>query len=233
MASLYLIRHGQASFMQENYDKLSPLGIEQSKVLGKYLQAQSYNFDACWTGLLERHKGTYEASKEFFTGLPDAVAHEGLNEHQAAEIHYKHLPKFLEEEPELKEMMESKGHKDPLVRKGLLKLFFKGTKLWINGDIHVEGYEKFVDFKARVAKVYEYLLENMEGKKNAIAFTSGGTIGMLMGLMLDLRDEKVFEINWQVQNTSITEFSYSHGKFYLKGFNHIPHLQDEKLITYV
>ncbi|MEK9990253.1 MAG: histidine phosphatase family protein, partial [Halieaceae bacterium] len=32
MASLYLIRHGQASFGSDNYDQLSPLGQRQADV---------------------------------------------------------------------------------------------------------------------------------------------------------------------------------------------------------
>ncbi|EXF47276.1 phosphoglycerate mutase family protein [Pseudomonas sp. BAY1663] len=37
MGSIYLIRHGQASFGAENYDVLSPLGYRQSEALGDYL----------------------------------------------------------------------------------------------------------------------------------------------------------------------------------------------------
>ena len=34
MATIYLIRHGQAQFGMEEYDALSPTGIEQAKILG-------------------------------------------------------------------------------------------------------------------------------------------------------------------------------------------------------
>ncbi|VAV98863.1 hypothetical protein MNBD_ALPHA02-2245, partial [hydrothermal vent metagenome] len=36
MAEIYLIRHGQASFHSDNYDKLSDLGRLQSRYLGQY-----------------------------------------------------------------------------------------------------------------------------------------------------------------------------------------------------
>ncbi len=36
MASLYLIRHGQASFGSDNYDQLSPLGQRQADVSGRF-----------------------------------------------------------------------------------------------------------------------------------------------------------------------------------------------------
>ena len=36
MSVLYVVRHGQASFFTDNYDQLSPKGVEQSRLLGKY-----------------------------------------------------------------------------------------------------------------------------------------------------------------------------------------------------
>ena len=44
MGSIYLIRHGQASFGAENYDVLSPLGYRQSEALGDYLAQLGVSF---------------------------------------------------------------------------------------------------------------------------------------------------------------------------------------------
>ena len=38
MTTIYLIRHGQASFGAESYDKLSATGEQQATVLGQYFQ---------------------------------------------------------------------------------------------------------------------------------------------------------------------------------------------------
>ena len=35
MALLTLVRHGQASYLQQNYDELSPLGEQQARMLGE------------------------------------------------------------------------------------------------------------------------------------------------------------------------------------------------------
>ena len=37
MSEIYFIRHGQASFGEENYDRLSPRGIKQAQCLAKRL----------------------------------------------------------------------------------------------------------------------------------------------------------------------------------------------------
>ena len=58
MGSIYLIRHGQASFGAENYDVLSPLGYRQSEALGDYLAQLDVTFDRCLSGELERQQDT-------------------------------------------------------------------------------------------------------------------------------------------------------------------------------
>ena len=36
MTDIYLVRHGQASFGEKDYDNLSKLGLEQSYLLGQH-----------------------------------------------------------------------------------------------------------------------------------------------------------------------------------------------------
>jgi broad specificity phosphatase PhoE len=40
MGTLYLVRHGQASFGADDYDQLSELGRRQSVRLGEYLRGK-------------------------------------------------------------------------------------------------------------------------------------------------------------------------------------------------
>lgn len=60
MATIYLVRHGQASFGKENYDQLSSTGWEQGRVLGRWL-AGKVEPAAIFGGDLERHRETVEA----------------------------------------------------------------------------------------------------------------------------------------------------------------------------
>lgn len=238
-SQLYLIRHGQASFMQDNYDQLSPLGWEQARILGTYLAQKDLEFDSCWMGSLQRHIDTYEGAQASFLeaqkALPEAIQIENLNEHQGAELHQHILPDYLDkpENAALKEALAQKGTKDPQIKKQLLRLFFQSTKLWALSKIEVAGFESYKAFEQRVREAYQYLLDAMSDRESAIVFSSGGTIAMLMGILFELGPEKIIELNWQVRNGSITEFSYSKGKFYLRAFNQIPHFEDQKLVTYV
>jgi broad specificity phosphatase PhoE len=55
MGTLYLVRHGQASFGADNYDQLSPnWGTEaKSERLGEYFAHRGLRFDAAFTGTLQ------------------------------------------------------------------------------------------------------------------------------------------------------------------------------------
>ena len=54
MTDIYLVRHGQASFRQKDYDNLSKLGLEQSYLLGQHFNRLNIKFDKIITGTLKR-----------------------------------------------------------------------------------------------------------------------------------------------------------------------------------
>ena len=45
MTSIYLVRHGQASFGKKDYDNLSEIGEKQSFLLGEHFKKLKLNFD--------------------------------------------------------------------------------------------------------------------------------------------------------------------------------------------
>ena len=58
MGSLYLVRHGQASFGADDYDQLSERGEAQAVRLGEYWRERGLSFDAVYAGTLKRHQQT-------------------------------------------------------------------------------------------------------------------------------------------------------------------------------
>ena len=58
MGSIFLIRHGQASFGADDYDVLSPVGIRQSEALGDHLAQLGLRLDRCIAGDLRRQQDT-------------------------------------------------------------------------------------------------------------------------------------------------------------------------------
>ncbi|MFP6819771.1 histidine phosphatase family protein, partial [Acinetobacter sp.] len=58
MTTIYLVRHGQASFGAESYDKLSPNGELQAKLLGQYLDKILKEEPYVVAGSMLRHQQT-------------------------------------------------------------------------------------------------------------------------------------------------------------------------------
>lgn len=69
MGTLYLVRHGQASFGAADYDQLSPLGHQQCVKLGEYWRARGLRFDAVLTGSLKRHAQSFAGIAEGMPGI--------------------------------------------------------------------------------------------------------------------------------------------------------------------
>ena len=64
MASIYLIRHGQASLGADDYDNLSPLGQQQAQRLGEYLAGKGIAPQSVFIGSLRRHAQTWAGIAE-------------------------------------------------------------------------------------------------------------------------------------------------------------------------
>ena len=104
MGSIYLIRHGQASFGADDYDVLSPTGVRQAEILGQHLADLGICFDRCLAGDLRRQQHTATSALEQFSarGLPVPVLEtdSAFNEFDADAVIRALLPAMLPEEPE-------------------------------------------------------------------------------------------------------------------------------------
>ena len=81
MGAIYLIRHGQASFGQADYDRLSPTGHQQSRVLGEGLKHLGLDVHATVRGSMRRHAETATACLEAMGHDEDSRIDEGFNEY--------------------------------------------------------------------------------------------------------------------------------------------------------
>ncbi|MEP6791213.1 MAG: phosphoglycerate mutase family protein, partial [Ramlibacter sp.] len=86
MGTLYLVRHGQASFGADDYDKLSPLGHKQSVRLGEYFAQKGLRFDAVIAGTLRRHLETLAGIHEGMKHEGEHLPWEGLNEYDSGAV---------------------------------------------------------------------------------------------------------------------------------------------------
>ena len=95
MATIYLIRHGQAQFGMEEYDALSPTGIEQAKILGKSFLQRNITPTKVISGSMKRHQQTMDfcleriGSKELVK-----ITNEDWNEFDHRDVLTKYEPRY-------------------------------------------------------------------------------------------------------------------------------------------
>src|SRR5262249_45149663 len=85
MSDLVLVRHAQASFLADDYDRLSPLGESQAEPLGAEWARRSVRFDEVYTGPRRRQQQTAErvgaAYRASGLGWPEPVVVDELDEY--------------------------------------------------------------------------------------------------------------------------------------------------------
>lgn len=232
MTEIYLIRHGQASFGTDDYDKLSPRGVHQCELLGRHLQAQGIEFTASYSGPLRRQRESAAACDREAMGTSDGyTVWEAFREYDASEIFTAYRARVAAESPELAGAIEGQVTDRRLFQRALMAV----TAHWV-GDTPTDApIERFTDFRARVNEAIEALLESHGSRERIVVHTSGGVIAAGVGLALGLDHERTLALNWQVLNSAITRIRYGRTGYMLAGFNAIPHLEreyDPELITF-
>jgi len=228
MGTLYLVRHGQASFGEQDYDRLSELGHKQSVRLGQYWRERGMTFDAVITGTLRRHAQTWAGIAEGL-GLAhprDAAAHAstallwpGLNEYDSEAVIATIHPHKLQK-PDTPELYR---HHFRLLRDGLTQ--------WMNGVVSPKGMPSYNEFKAGVTGALDHVRQNFEG--NVLIVSSGGPIATAVGHVLGTTPETTIELNMRIRNSAVTEFIFNPKRHTLLSYNTLPHLDQPALVDWI
>ena len=110
MSVLVLVRHGQASFLQSDYDKLSPLGEQQSRMLGSFWAGQGVKFDELLTGPRIRQIRTAELVSAAYAAngltLPEPQIVPELDEYDSGGVVSSLLPRLIQADPRVAALAE-------------------------------------------------------------------------------------------------------------------------------
>jgi broad specificity phosphatase PhoE len=233
MATIYLLRHGQASFGSRNYDLLSELGQRQSQVLGSHLKSLGQRFDATISGTLSRQQDTARhARAQLGDKLPVHETDAAFNEYDADGLFRAYLPRVLREDPELAAAPQKLSQDRRLFQQAFVGV----TRLWIEGAESEKGeLEPWKSFEARVHDGLSRINQAHGKDAHVAVFTSGGVIAVGAAAALELTPKRTLQLNWGIYNASITEIKYRRSGPFLLGFNNITHLRlaaDPALITH-
>jgi broad specificity phosphatase PhoE len=212
MGTLYLVRHGQASFGAADYDNLSELGRRQSARLGEYWRERGLRFDAVITGTLRRHRQTWEGIAQGLGGAADdALAWPGLNEYDSEAL-IAALGAGPLEKPRTPEMVR---HHFRLLRDAL--------HAWMDGRTEPAGMPSYAGFLAGVTGALDHVRERHSGAK-VLMVSSGGPISTAVGHVLGMSPPATVELNMRLRNSAVTEFAFTPKRHALMTYNTLAHL---------
>lgn len=218
MATLYLVRHGQASFGQADYDVLSELGTRQCRALGGWFRERDIRFSAVLRGTLRRHQQSLAAIAEGHGAaapghgaLPQARPFAGLNEYDSAA-----LIRCIHPEP-------LAPPDTPEVYRAHFRLLREAMQRWMAGETTPDGMPSWAGFRLGVSDALDHVRSTCDG--DVLLVSSGGPIATAVGQVLGCDAATVVELNLRIRNSAITEFVYTPKRHTLLSFNSLPHLE--------
>ena len=216
--SIYLVRHGQASFGAQNYDQLSSLGASQSQVLGEALAKRHVSFDTTFSGTLARHQQTanHAAVK---------VQEESSNWN---EFDHEGIFRLLMSHRQVTQEQASE-----FSPKQILKFFSESLEFWSSQEELDADLETWPQFKQRVQLALDETVAKTTS--SSLVFTSGGPISVVIGHLMGFTRGQILALNWQLVNTGITKLVVRNERPQVSTVNEYVHLEtqsDSSLITY-
>lgn len=216
MSVLYLVRHGQASFGTDDYDRLSALGKEQSRITGRFLASQGLEPDRIIHGEMLRQRQTAEGLLAGLGRDMDAHVDAGWNEYAAWE-----LTGVLTD-------LDPRAQHDSKIFQGELE---RGAARWASGE-HDEDYtETYNQFTSRVERALADAVAAMESGQSTIVVSSAGAIAWTAARLIGGGFDQWMAFNRVTINTGITKIITGRGGTSLISFNDHGH-QDPKNATY-
>jgi broad specificity phosphatase PhoE len=223
MPTLYLVRHGQASFGAADYDNLSDIGQQQALALGQYFKAKNLAFDAAYMGTLRRHAQTYAGIAQGMGSDTSAVLRPGLNEYDSDAVVEAIHPELLSRE------------RSPENYRKHFRLLRDGLAAWMEGTAAPRGMPMYPDFVKGITDVLDEVRAEFGARDDArvLICSSGGPISTAVGHILGTSPQTTIELNLRIRNSSVTEFAFTPKRHMLVTYNTLPHLEDKpEWVTY-
>jgi broad specificity phosphatase PhoE len=238
MSQLFLVRHGQASFLESNYDKLSPKGEAQARMLGDYWGQLKLAFDEVYSGPRVRQQETARIVGEAYnsSGLswPELRVLPEFDEFDAELVIEKTLPALRESDEYIRALYgEFQSAQDRAEQfKRFQRIFEVIVGRWAVGDLAVDAIEPWPEFVVRVQEGLNAITQNGTPGRRIVVFSSGGPVAVAMQRALHLTTVDALKTAWMMCNSGYSSFVFSGDRFTLSSYNSYPHITDRDFLTY-
>jgi broad specificity phosphatase PhoE len=212
MSLIYLVRHGQASFGAEDYDRLSELGRRQSHWLGEYFAERGIRFARVLCGTLARQRDTATAILSAMGETIEPLVHPGFDEYHAGPIYTA----FTRGRSPVEH--QRADYKD------YWQTFRKAMNHWADTGLE-DVPETWAQFGERIAAGLAAAAADTGREDRVLVVSSGGAICRAVADVLGAPASTAIELNLQYRNSGFTELIAGGGRFRLLSFNQVPHLE--------
>lgn len=223
MTEILAIRHAQASFDADDYDRLSTDGEQQAERLGAYLANDpDFGFDTILVGAMRRHQQTLDAITAAYAArgrvLPEATVTADLNEFDHGAV----MTAYLAEYPDHPTWQ---GRMPDRADRGNVSFFLtEALYAWAAGELDRHLAEGWYPFRQRIGRALQHIVADHQHGSRILLVSSGGVIAQLARIALDVPDVRTIDFNLSLKNSAISEFRLRDTHLHLRSFNALPHL---------
>ncbi|GAA1945773.1 histidine phosphatase family protein [Brevibacterium antiquum] len=216
MSVVYLVRHGQASFGTDDYDRLSTLGHEQARITGEHLSSQEVQPTRIVHGEMLRQRQT---AAGVLTGLrtePKGEVDAGWNEFDASEL----VNALSESDP--------RASTDSTIFQRVLE---QACARWAAGAHDADYTETFTAFTNRVDRALDDVCTRMKSGESTVVVSSSGAIAWTAARLLGAGFDQWLTLNRVTINSGVTKIITGARGTSLISFNDHGHLSPAQ-VTY-
>lgn len=223
MGTVVLVRHGQASFGQADYDRLSDLGHKQARATGRALARRGVRPDLLVAGQLRRHRQTLDALVDgsgWGTDV-DVRTDAGWDEID----HLGVMPAYG--------VQDAGGYTD---NREFQVAYERSLRAWMLEEVARGGLESWPGFVGRITGSLERACEEAGPGRTVVVVTSAGPIGVACASLMHEgfpRSDADAWMRWNavVVNCSLTTVISGRQGVRLLAFNEHQHLEPGQ-VTY-
>ncbi len=214
MSRVYLVRHGQAAFGSDDYDRLTETGIAQCRQLARHWRAIGRRVDLVYSGTLRRQRESAEA-------FVHAAAEEG-----GSPLPVQSLP-GIEEYDHHSLLLAHQGVgslSDASEDRRAFHRRLSGTlKAWATGELR--GVEPFPIFRDRCAAALATLLRDAGRGRIVVLFGSAGSLAAAMQPALGLADWDLLRLKLTFFNSGVSSLLFDGETVTIESLNAVSHLE--------
>lgn len=209
MSVLYLVRHGQASFGTDDYDRLSPLGMEQSRAAGQTLARLGVSPSYLVHGDMLRQRQTAEGIVSGLGSEKELHIDSGWNEFNASEL-LEALPHY-----------DPRAKTDSRIFQGVLE---EASARWAAGENNGDYEETFSAFTDRVDRSLDDAVGSLGSGEQKVVVSSSGAVVWTAARLLGGGFDQWLALNRVTVNSGITKIVKGSTGVSLISFNDHSHL---------